>query len=44
VPLILPATLTVSNAGFACLVNRPGDVPPRTGSIGGRSLHQDRPH
>jgi len=36
--------MTTYTAGSASLVNRPGGVPPRTESTGGRFLHQDRPH
>ena len=41
---IMPAVKMVCNGELYIKVNRPGDPPPRTGSIGGRSSHQDRPH
>jgi hypothetical protein len=41
---IIPAVKMVCNGELYIKVNRPGDAPPRTGSIGGRSSHQDRPH
>jgi len=42
-PIIL-AVKTVCNGQICIKVNRPGGPPPRTGSTGGRSSHQDRPH
>ena len=41
---IIPAVKTVCNGQICIKVNRLGDAPSRTGSTGGRSLHQDRPH
>src|SRR5260370_21019044 len=41
--MVVPAVMTVFFKGQIYIRVRPGDPPPRTGSAGGRSLHQDRP-
>jgi hypothetical protein len=41
---IIPAVETACIGQHNIKVNRPGDAPPRTGSTGGRSSHQDRSH